>query len=246
MSRFLWPIPEGSVHFRLFSKRETLKEGPLKLEDIVMEHRREENRNKATGRKPLLIPVTKLEDGQVIRTAEFHPSGRLYASGANSKSLRICAYPKLNEVRYGTIFCCNIEGKILGFAVILKEGGAMELTMHMGTVRDLCFMEDLSNQSSLLISGGSIDNKIFITDCETGVAFQTLTGHSGTVLSLYTWGGATFVSGSHDRTIRFWDLRSRGCVNVISAPRASGFGPEFNPNLVMFNPFTTDIPVKKN
>ncbi|XP_076315371.1 WD repeat-containing protein 47-like [Tachypleus tridentatus] len=259
MSRFLWPITEGSVHFRLFSKRETLKEGPLKLEDIVMEHRREENRSKATGRKPLLIPVTKLEDGQVIRTAEFHPSGRLYASGANSKSLRICAYPKLNEVsekcetrkptiliekmkhHKGSIYCLawNGTGDLLATGSNDKtiklmrfnprscniEGGAMELTMHMGTVRDLCFMEDLSNQSSLLISGGSIDNKIFITDCETGVAFQTLTGHSGTVLSLYTWGGATFVSGSHDRTIRFWDLRSRGCVNVISAPRASGFGP---------------------
>jgi len=25
-----------------------------------------------------------------------------------------------------------------------------------------------------------------------------------------------FVSGSHDRTIRFWDLRTRGCVNVVT------------------------------
>ncbi|XP_076315425.1 WD repeat-containing protein 47-like [Tachypleus tridentatus] len=369
MSRFLWPITEGSVHFRLFSKRETLKEGPLKLEDIVMEdvsctcedvslsddvslcdedvslsdedvslcdedvslsdedvslsdedislcdedvslsnedvslsdedvslsdeergsliilgssakqlrqtnnqaheHRRERTVSKTTGRKPLLIPVTKLEDGQVIRTAEFHPSGRLYASGANSKSLRICAYPKLNEVsekcethkptiliekmkhHKGSIYCLawNGTGDLLATGSNDKtiklmrfnprscniEGGAMELTMHMGTVRDLCFMEDLSNQSSLLISGGSIDNKIFITDCETGVAFQTLTGHSGTVLSLYTWGGATFVSGSRQDD-SFWDLRSRGCVNVISAPRASGFGPGSSVSAVCVDP----------
>ena len=39
------------------------------------------------------------------------------------------------------------------------------------------------------------------------------TGH---ILALYTWGGAMFVSGSQDRTVRFWDLRTRGCVNVIT------------------------------
>ena len=27
-----------------------------------------------------------------------------------------------------------------------------------------------------------------------------------------------FVSGSHDRTVRFWDLRSRGCVNMFHPP----------------------------
>jgi len=31
-----------------------------------------------------------------------------------------------------------------------------------------------------------------------------------------------FASGSHDKTIRLWDLRSRGCVNMIS--------PLTNPN----------------
>lgn len=43
-----------------------------------------------------------------------------------------------------------------------------------------------------------------------------LSSFSGHILSLYTWGGAMFVSGSQDRTVRFWDLRTRGCVNVIT------------------------------
>ncbi|KAM7304810.1 indolethylamine N-methyltransferase [Ixodes scapularis] len=47
----------------------------------------------------------------------------------------------------------------------------------------------------------------------------------GHILTLYTWGGAMFVSGSQDRTIRFWDLRTRGCVNLVTAPPASGSGP---------------------
>ncbi|XP_069961031.1 WD repeat-containing protein 47-like [Cherax quadricarinatus] len=88
--------------------------------------------------------------------------------------------------------------------------------MHDGTVRDMCFIEDASNKSSLLISGGAGDCKIYVTDCATGTPFQALSGHTGHILALHTWGGAMFVSGSQDRTVRFWDLRTRGCVNVIT------------------------------
>lgn len=51
------------------------------------------------GRKPQFVPVTRLEDAQAIRAAEFHPSGQLYAIGSNSKTLRICGYPKSHELR---------------------------------------------------------------------------------------------------------------------------------------------------
>lgn len=44
--------------------------------------------------------------------------------------------------------------------------------MHDGTVRDLCFLEDSSNKSSLLISGGAGDCKIYITDCATSTPYQ--------------------------------------------------------------------------
>ena len=51
--------------------------------------------------------------------------------------------------------------------------------MHDGTVRDACFIEDTSNKSSLLISGGAGDCKIYVTDCITGTPFQALSGHTG-------------------------------------------------------------------
>lgn len=51
------------------------------------------------GGRPRFVPVTALEDVQAIRCAEFHPHGKLYAVGSNSKTLRICAYPKLHDVR---------------------------------------------------------------------------------------------------------------------------------------------------
>ncbi|XP_054156722.1 WD repeat-containing protein 47-like isoform X2 [Oppia nitens] len=215
-----------------------------------------------TTRKPQFVPITRLDDVQAIRTAEFHPNGQLYAIGSNSKTLRICEYPKAHELRAlkeehiprppnvitkrskhhkGSIYCLawNATGdllatgsndksiKMMRFDPSTNElvGGEAELTMHDGTVRDMCFMEDMTNHSSLLISGGAGDCKIYITDCETMTPFQALTGHSGNILSLYTWGGAMFVSGSQDRTIRFWDLRTRGCVNLITAPPATGKGP---------------------
>lgn len=212
------------------------------------------------SRKPKFVQVTNLEDAQVVRACDFHPSGQFYAVGSNSKTLRICGYPTITDLREGdvahqptvlfkrlkhhkgSIYCLawNQTGDLLATGsndktiklmrfksetCALDTGGEAELTMHDGTVRDVCFVEDLSNRSSLLISGGAGDCKIYVTDCETATPFQALSGHSGHILSLYTWGGAMFVSGSQDRTIRFWDLRTRGCVNLVTAPPASGSGP---------------------
>ncbi|XP_039763105.1 WD repeat-containing protein 47 isoform X1 [Pararge aegeria] len=205
------------------------------------------------GSRPTFKPVTVLEDLQAVRCAEFHPNGKLYAVGSNTKNLRICTYPKLSDVKddrrelsaptvllkrtkhhKGSIYCLawSPAGDLLATGSNDKtvklmrfnshtcnlEGQEVELAMHDGTVRDVCFIEDTSNKASLLVSGGAGDCKIYVTDCATGKPFQSLTGHSGHVLSLYNWGGAMFVSGSQDKTVRFWDLRVGGCVNVISPP----------------------------
>ncbi|XP_053623685.1 WD repeat-containing protein 47 isoform X2 [Plodia interpunctella] len=204
------------------------------------------------GSRPTFKPVTVLEDLQAVRCAEFHPNGKLYAVGSNTKTLRICTYPKIDEVKdnsaptaptvllkrtkhhKGSIYCLawSPAGDLLATGSNDKtvklmrfnshacnlEGQEVELSMHDGTVRDVCFIEDTSNKTSLLVSGGAGDCKIYVTDCATGKTFQALSGHSGHVLSLYNWGGAMFVSGSQDKTVRFWDLRTAGCVNIISPP----------------------------
>lgn len=204
------------------------------------------------GSRPTFKPVTVLEDLQAVRCAEFHPNGKLYAVGSNTKTLRICTYPKIEDVKdnsaptaptvllkrtkhhKGSIYCLawSPAGDLLATGSNDKtvklmrfnshacnlEGQEVELSMHDGTVRDVCFIEDTSNKTSLLVSGGAGDCKIYVTDCATGKTFQALSGHSGHVLSLYNWGGAMFVSGSQDKTVRFWDLRTGGCVNIISPP----------------------------
>ena len=58
----------------------------------------------------------------------------------------------------------------------------MELSFHDGTVRDLVFMQDVTNHSSLLISGGAGDCKIYVTDCQSGAPIRAMAGHTGRVL----------------------------------------------------------------
>lgn len=50
--------------------------------------------------RPRFVAVTTLEDVQAVRCAEFHPNGRVYSVGSNSKTFRICEYPSLSEIRY--------------------------------------------------------------------------------------------------------------------------------------------------
>lgn len=227
------------------------------VKSIKQEPRQElDPSNGSNNGRPRFVPVTALEDVQAVRCAEFHPHGKLYAVGSNSKTLRICSYPKLHDVREdhqtyqptvlfkrtkhhkGSIYCLawTPDGQLMATGSNDKtvklmrfnadtsnlEGQEVELTMHDGTVRDLCFLEDTSNKSSLLISGGAGDCKIYVTDCATGTPFQALSGHSGHVLTLYNWGGAMFVSGSQDKTVRFWDLRTRGCVNMVTPATVPG------------------------
>ena len=48
--------------------------------------------------------MTSLEDVQAIRTVAFHPHGHLFVIGANSKMLRVCRFPSINDLRYQTLF----------------------------------------------------------------------------------------------------------------------------------------------
>ena len=59
------------------------------------------NSNITVGGPPRFLPVSTLEDVQAIRCAEFHPGGKLFAVGSNSKTLRICAYP--SDILAGTL-----------------------------------------------------------------------------------------------------------------------------------------------
>ncbi|KAI5092885.1 WD repeat-containing protein 47 [Silurus meridionalis] len=129
-----------------------------------------------------------------IYCVAWSPCGQLLATGSNDKYVKVLPF---------NTETCNATGPDL------------EFSMHDGTIRDLAFMEGPESGGSILISAGAGDCNIYTTDCQRGQGLHALNGHTGHILSLYTWGGWMIASGSQDKTVRFWDLRVPSCVRVV-------------------------------
>nr|XP_040040970.1 WD repeat-containing protein 47-like isoform X1 [Gasterosteus aculeatus aculeatus]XP_040040971.1 WD repeat-containing protein 47-like isoform X1 [Gasterosteus aculeatus aculeatus] len=137
----------------------------------------------------------KHHKGSIYCVAWSH-CGQLLATGSNDKFVKVLPFNAES---------CNATGPDL------------EFSMHDGTIRDLAFMEGLGSGGSILISAGAGDCNIYTTDCQRGQGLHALSGHTGHILTLYTWGGWMIASGSQDKTVRFWDLRVPSCVRVVGA-----------------------------
>ncbi|XP_018116587.1 WD repeat-containing protein 47 [Xenopus laevis] len=129
-----------------------------------------------------------------IYCVAWSPCGQLLATGSNDKYIKVLPF---------SAETCNATGPDL------------EFSMHDGTIRDLAFMEGPESGGAILISAGAGDCNIYTTDCQRGQGLHALSGHTGHILALYTWGGWMIASGSQDKTVRFWDLRVPSCVRVI-------------------------------
>ncbi|KAJ7993455.1 hypothetical protein DPEC_G00272610 [Dallia pectoralis] len=139
--------------------------------------------------------------GSIYCVAWSH-CGQLLATGSNDKYVKVLPF---------NADTCNATGPDL------------EFSMHDGTIRDLAFMEGPESGGSILISAGAGDCNIYTTDCQRGQGLHALSGHTGHILSLFTWGGWMIASGSQDKTVRFWDLRVPSCVRVVgTALHSSG------------------------
>nr|XP_057929725.1 WD repeat-containing protein 47-like [Doryrhamphus excisus]XP_057929726.1 WD repeat-containing protein 47-like [Doryrhamphus excisus]XP_057929727.1 WD repeat-containing protein 47-like [Doryrhamphus excisus]XP_057929728.1 WD repeat-containing protein 47-like [Doryrhamphus excisus] len=135
----------------------------------------------------------KHHKGSIYCVAWSH-CGQLLATGSNDKYVKVLPF---------NADSCNATGPDL------------EFSMHDGTIRDLAFMEGPETGGSILISAGAGDCNIYTTDCQRGQGLHALSGHTGHILTLYTWGGWMISSGSQDKTVRFWDLRVPSCVRVV-------------------------------
>ncbi|KAM9460855.1 WD repeat-containing protein 47b [Clarias gariepinus] len=136
-----------------------------------------------------------------IYCVAWSPCGQLLATGSNDKYVKVLPF---------SAETCNATGPDL------------EFSMHDGTIRDLAFMEGPESGGAILISAGAGDCNIYTTDCQRGLGLHALSGHTGHILSLYTWSGWMVASGSQDETVRFWDLRVPSCVKVV---RSALHGP---------------------
>ncbi|XP_040896328.1 WD repeat-containing protein 47-like [Toxotes jaculatrix] len=135
----------------------------------------------------------KHHKGSIYCVAWSH-CGQLLATGSNDKYVKVLPFNPET---------CNATGPDL------------EFSMHDGTIRDLAFLEGPESGGSILISAGAGDCNIYTTDCQRGQGLHALSGHTGHILTLFTWGGWMIASGSQDKTVRFWDLRVPSCVRVV-------------------------------
>ncbi|XP_065118115.1 WD repeat-containing protein 47 isoform X1 [Paramisgurnus dabryanus] len=147
-----------------------------------------------TSKPPVIrFKRNKHHKGSIYCVA-WSPCGQLLATGSNDKYVKVLPFNPET---------CNATGPDL------------EFSMHDGTIRDLAFMEGPESGGAILISAGAGDCNIYTTDCQRGQGLHALSGHTGHILSLYTWGGWMIASGSQDMTVRFWDLRVPSCVRVV-------------------------------
>ncbi|KAM4693334.1 autophagy-related protein 16-1 isoform 1-T1 [Discoglossus pictus] len=147
----------------------------------------------AGGTQEVRVPITALHsfdahDGEV-NAVRFSPGSRLLATGGMDRRV------KLWEVIGDK---CEAKGSLTG-----SNAGITSIEFD-------------SAGSYILAASNDFASRIWTVDDYR--LRHTLTGHSGKVLSAkFLLDNARIVSGSHDRTLKLWDLRSKVCIKTVFA-----------------------------
>ncbi|KAL5005455.1 hypothetical protein ScPMuIL_018911 [Solemya velum] len=123
-----------------------------------------------------------------VNAVRWSPSGKQFATGGADRRIKLWEYVNGK---------CELKGMLLGSnAGIMAVDFDFEETLLLGASND--FASRVWSLSDLRLR-------------------HTLTGHSGKVLAAKFMADAKVVSGSHDRTLKVWDLHSRACTKTIFA-----------------------------
>ncbi|XP_068136799.1 autophagy-related protein 16-1 isoform X4 [Hyperolius riggenbachi] len=147
----------------------------------------------AGGTREVRVPVSALHsfdahDGEV-NAVRFSPGSRLLATGGMDRRV------KLWEIIADK---CEAKGALTG-----SNAGITSIEFD-------------SAGTYLLAASNDFASRIWTVDDYR--LRHTLTGHSGKVLSAkFLLDNARIVSGSHDRTLKLWDLRNKVCIKTVFA-----------------------------
>jgi WD40 repeat protein len=86
------------------------------------------------------------------------------------------------------------------------------------------YVVEFSPDGKQLMRGGANPNGIELRDVETGKVTQTFRGHRALIrTAAFTPDGLTLVSGSVDRTVRIWDVKT-GEARISMPPLGGSMG----------------------
>ncbi|KAM8769721.1 autophagy-related protein 16-1 isoform 8-T8 [Acanthopagrus schlegelii] len=135
------------------------------------------------------LHVFEAHDGEV-NAVRFSPGSRLLATGGMDRRVKL--WEVVAEGR------CEPKGALTG-----SNAGITSIDFD-------------SAGSYLLAASNDFASRIWTVDDYR--LRHTLTGHSGKVLSArFLLDNARIVSGSYDRTLKLWDLRSKVCMKTVFA-----------------------------
>uniref|UniRef100_A0A803VC43 APG16-like 1 n=1 Tax=Ficedula albicollis TaxID=59894 RepID=A0A803VC43_FICAL len=175
-----------------------------------------------TSSKRLSQPAGGLLDSisNIFGLSESPLLGHQSSDTARRRSLSSLPAPQDNaephpgaskEVRVPTTAICVFFVFIFLCADRCEPKGSLS-----GSNAGITSIEFDSAGSYLLAASNDFASRIWTVDDNR--LRHTLTGHSGKVLSAkFLLDNARIVSGSHDRTLKLWDLRSKVCIKTVFA-----------------------------
>ncbi|KAF9458229.1 WD40-repeat-containing domain protein [Collybia nuda] len=167
-----------------------------------------------------------------IRSVRFSPDGKLLATGAEDRKIRIwdIAKKRVRHVFDGhqqEIYSLDFskDGRLIVSGSGDKTTRIWDMTdcsSRVFTINDSDALGTDAGVTSVaispngrLVAAGSLDTLVRIWDVSTGVLLERLRGHRDSVYSVaFTPDGRGLVSGSLDKTLKYWDLK--GLVNSLA------------------------------
>ncbi|KAG6853302.1 hypothetical protein C0991_005357, partial [Blastosporella zonata] len=159
-----------------------------------------------------------------IRSVRFSPDGKLLATGAEDRQIRIwdIAKKRIRKIFVGhTQEIYSLDFSRDGHFIISGSGDktARIWDMHDDSSKVLTIndTDSINNDAGVtsvaispngqLVAAGSLDTIVRIWDVSTGALLERLRGHRDSVYSVaFTPDGRGLVSGSLDKTLKYWDV----------------------------------------
>lgn len=182
-----------------------------------------------------------------IRSVCFSPDGKLLATGAEDKQIRIWDIQKkrIRSVFDGhqqEIYSLDFssDGRLIVSGSGDKTARIWDMVDGSSKVLTINDPDSLNNDAGVtsvaispngqLVAAGSLDTVVRIWDVATAQLVERLRGHRDSVYSVaFTPDGKGLVSGSLDKTLKYWDVS--GLVTGVKSRKegANGAGPVNGP-----------------